>query len=58
MILDYNNLFRPAEVNLLRGDSTKARRKLGWQNKVMFQDLVREMVEEDCAVLGVGSFRK
>jgi len=63
--LDYNkyvvtdpNLFRPAEVNLLRGDSTKARKKLGWQNKVVFQDLVREMVEEDCRALGVGSFQK
>ena len=63
--LDYNkyvvmdpNLFRPAEVILLRGNSTKGRKKLGWQNKVVFQDLVREMVEADCAALGVGPFRK
>src|SRR5262245_49847597 len=63
--LDYNkyvvmdpNLFRPAEVNLLRGNSTKARKKLGWQNKVVFQDVVREMVEADCAALGVGPYRE
>src|SRR5947207_13822009 len=50
------DLFRPAEVNLLLGDSSKARAKLGWKNRVGFEDLVREMVEEDCLALGVGSF--
>lgn len=39
--------FRPAEVNLLLGDASKARRVLGWQPKVGFQKLVEEMVEED-----------
>jgi GDPmannose 4,6-dehydratase len=48
-------LFRPAEVNLLLGDSAKAQAKLGWKNRIGFQDLVREMVEEDCLALGVGS---
>jgi GDPmannose 4,6-dehydratase len=52
------DLFRPAEVNLLLGDSAKARAKLGWRNQVRFGDLVREMVEEDCRALGVGAFQR
>jgi len=39
--------FRPAEVDELRGDMSKARRKLGWQPKVRFAELVRMMVEAD-----------
>jgi len=39
--------FRPAEVNLLLGDSTKARKELGWQPKYDLKMLVKEMVEED-----------
>ena len=39
--------FRPAEVELLLGDSTKARTKLGWQPKYDLQALCKEMVEED-----------
>ena len=39
--------FRPAEVDLLLGDSSKARKKLGWQPKVGFQELVRMMVDAD-----------
>ena len=38
---------RPAEVETLLGDATKARQKLGWSYKGKFQDLVHEMVEED-----------
>jgi GDPmannose 4,6-dehydratase len=41
--------FRPAEVELLLGDSSKARRALGWSPKHTFEDLVREMVEADLA---------
>jgi len=48
-------LHRPAEVNLLLGDASKAKAKLGWQFKIRFEDLVREMVEADCRALGVGS---
>ena len=48
-------LFRPAEVNLLLGDSTKARTKLGWAPGTTFEGLVREMVESDCRSLGVGN---
>jgi len=46
-------LYRPAEINLLRGDAGKARRVLGWEPHVRFEDLVREMVEEDCRMVGV-----
>ena len=41
------NLFRPAEVNELKGDCTKARKKLGWKPKVDFEGLVKMMVDED-----------
>jgi GDPmannose 4,6-dehydratase len=40
-------LLRPAEVDLLVGDASKARRVLGWQPKVGFEDLIRHMVEAD-----------
>lgn len=39
--------FRPTEVNLLRGDATKAMTRLGWRPKVKFRDLVKEMVAAD-----------
>lgn len=39
--------FRPAEVNLLLGDSSKARRELGWEPKYDLQMIVKEMVESD-----------
>lgn len=39
--------FRPAEVETLLGDASKAREKLGWSPKVTFQELVNEMVRED-----------
>ena len=39
--------FRPAEVETLLGDSTKAKQKLGWEPKVTFQKLVSEMVRVD-----------
>lgn len=39
--------YRPAEVDLLLGDSSKAKRVLGWEPKVKFKDLVRLMVEHD-----------
>jgi GDPmannose 4,6-dehydratase len=39
--------FRPAEVETLLGDATKAREKLGWQPKIRFRELVAEMMRED-----------
>jgi len=41
--------FRNTEVDLLIGDSTKAREELGWVPKIGFDELVKEMVESDCA---------
>ena len=42
--------FRPTEVDLLLGDPTKARQKLGWQAKTSLSDLVKMMVLEDVAL--------
>ena len=41
------NYFRPTEVDMLLGDPTKAKEKLGWQHRTSFPDLVKEMVEAD-----------
>jgi len=43
--------FRPTEVDLLQGDSSKAGRKLGWEAKVKFHDLVKLMVDADVQLL-------
>ena len=49
LLVDVNpQFFRPAEVELLWGDSTKAEKKLGWQRKVSFPELVKMMVKADC----------
>ncbi len=40
-------LYRPAEVNLLRGDYSKAKKKLGWKPTVKFEELVKMMVDAD-----------
>jgi GDPmannose 4,6-dehydratase len=45
-------LYRPAEVDLLVGNPEKAGAKLGWHHSIEFEELVREMVVNDCAVLG------
>jgi GDPmannose 4,6-dehydratase len=42
---------RPAEVDLLVGDASKAKRVLGWEPKVRFPELVRLMVDADLASL-------
>ena len=46
---------RPAEVDLLLGDATQAREKLGWVPAVSFPELVRMMIEADMARLGGAS---
>lgn len=43
------SLFRPAEVDALCGDTSKARRKLGWTPEITFEQLVAEMVDADLA---------
>ena len=45
--------FRPAEVELLWGDSTKAEEALGWKREVSFEDLVKMMVDADLKKAGV-----
>ena len=45
-----DDLYRPAEVNILQGDASKARRELGWTSKVNFEELVREMIFGDCGI--------
>ena len=56
--LDYNdyvevdqNLYRPAEVNLLQGDASHAREKLGWEPEITFKGLVEMMVKADLELL-------
>lgn len=39
--------FRPTEINELRGDSSKAKKELGWKPKTNFQELVKEMMVSD-----------
>jgi GDPmannose 4,6-dehydratase len=41
--------FRPSEVDALQGDASKAKKVLGWQPKVIFNELVKEMVNHDIA---------
>ena len=41
------NYFRPAEVETLIGDASKAKEKLNWEPEISFKELVREMVEKD-----------
>ena len=43
--------FRPAEVDLLIGDPTKAKTQLGWEPKVGFVELVEMMVDADVKAL-------
>lgn len=43
--------YRPAEVDLLQGDYSKARKNLGWEPKTKFEDLVKLMVDADVALL-------
>jgi GDPmannose 4,6-dehydratase len=44
---------RPPERNLLVGDWAKARRALGWEPRIPFEEMVSEMVRADCAALGL-----
>ena len=46
-----SSLLRPAEVDLLVGDASKAREKLQWQPSITFSELVRLMVDADIQAL-------
>jgi GDPmannose 4,6-dehydratase len=47
--------YRPAEVDLLVGDASKAKKQLGWEAKTKFKDLVRLLVDSDLKTLDDGS---
>jgi GDPmannose 4,6-dehydratase len=49
LIFISSKYFRPAEVDELLGDSTKARNELGWTPKYSFDDLIKDMVDVDCS---------
>lgn len=50
LLVDVNpKFFRPAEVDLLLGDPTKAEKNLGWKRKVTFNELVKIMLDSDMA---------
>jgi GDPmannose 4,6-dehydratase len=44
------SLIRPSEVDILIGDATKAKEKLGWEPKVKFEELVKIMVSNDLSI--------
>jgi GDPmannose 4,6-dehydratase len=46
-------LYRPAEVNILLGDPSRARQALGWKHEISFARLVQEMLANDCELLGI-----
>jgi GDPmannose 4,6-dehydratase len=48
-------VYRPAEVDLLIGDASKAHSVLEWQPRVDFAGLIQEMVRADLAALGAAS---
>lgn len=48
-------LLRPAEVETLLGDASKAKRELGWTSKISFKELVAEMVEADMKHFAAGN---
>ncbi len=50
--------FRPTEVDLLIGDATKAREKLGWTHETSVRELCREMVNEDLKVMQTATVMK
>jgi GDPmannose 4,6-dehydratase len=49
------NYYRPTEVDMLLGDPTKAREKLGWEPQVTFDELVKIMVDADMAAENIGA---
>jgi GDPmannose 4,6-dehydratase len=53
-VVQDERFMRPAEVDLLVGDPSKAKRKLGWQPSVSFKELVEMMVEADLKMLKDG----
>lgn len=52
------SLYRPAEVDILRGNPAKARARLGWSSQVPLRSLICEMVDADCRAAGVEPARE
>ena len=50
--------FRPTEVDLLIGDSTKAKEKLGWTPEICLEELVDEMMQSDLKLFEKDKFLK
>ena len=48
LIVINERYFRPAEVDRLLGDSSKARNVLGWTSETSFEELIQDMVDNDC----------
>ena len=46
-VVEDERFYRPAEVDLLVGDASKARERLGWSPECTFAELIREMVRSD-----------
>jgi GDPmannose 4,6-dehydratase len=57
-VVTAQTLYRPAEVNLLIGDCSKARTQLGWEYSRSFEDLVREMVDADLEQYSTSSSKR
>ena len=50
LVID-EKLFRPAEVDVLLGNPSKAEKAFGWKPEITLEDMIREMVEADLARL-------
>ena len=46
-VVSNEKLLRPTEIKELKGDYSKAKKDLGWEPKISFEDLIRLMVDED-----------
>ena len=55
LIID-NSLERPSDVQTLLGNSSKAKKLLGWKIKIRFKDLVKDMLENDIELVKKQSF--
>ena len=55
MVVKVNpQFFRPAEVDLLIGDAAKAKKVLGWEPEISYEQLVERMVNSDMKLLAEG----
>jgi GDPmannose 4,6-dehydratase len=46
-----NKFYRPTEVDVLRGDASKAKKELGWKPEVSFEEMIEKMVKNDVKIL-------